>query len=298
MGTGLIIIHQEKPAPVWQAPHTSFEVWSTCLRHIAIAHPSELSGCWERRLEPGGQVFRDEEAYEFLLEILSGLHSPLVAETEVFGQFKAFLDETLAKRKGIWPVQGLLLNLVKDVKSIRQSCLIGLCGQSYGSLTRKHLAPYSQLGVLGSGRLVKDILPWFAKKEIDLRLFCRSVEKAHELGAGFPSLKLESIREGGPFGTQALVVAAPIAGNWFRDWSKHRFPHLELILDLRGEGENDPLQTSVPVVCLRQFFSLLEENRKQTQNAVADARSHIQLIVKQLRESVRNRPFGWDDLCA
>lgn len=111
-------------------------------------------------------------------------------------------------------------------------------------------------------------------------------------------MKLESIREGGPFGTQALVVAAPIAGNWFRDWSKHRFPHLELILDLRGEGENDPLQTSVPVVCLRQFFSLLEENRKQTQNAVADARSHIQLIVKQLRESVRNRPFGWDDLCA
>ncbi|MBK9039865.1 MAG: hypothetical protein IPL83_12005 [Bdellovibrionales bacterium] len=300
MHSGLIVLHQQRPSVNWISPASPWEVWTTCLRHIAIAHSSEVDMDGARLSQLPGEVYRDDEAYQFLLEIVSGLHSPLIGETEVFGQFKDFYDEVIRRREGHWSVRCLMVQLIREVKAIRQEHLVGLGGQSYGSLARKHLAPFSQLALLGSGRLVLDILPWFAKRDLDkeVNVFVRCLTKAQLLSKEFPFSNLVQMESNGPFLSQALVVAAPVQSDWFHKWSASRFPDLRLVLDLRGESDKDPLKGSVPVVGLQEFFVAIEENRRQTEIALAGARNRIQVVLNELRKSVRNRPFGWDDLCA
>ena len=49
--------------------------------------------CLCRRLAPSQETpvrFHDEAAYAHLLEVICGLGSPIVGETEVMSQFKAF----------------------------------------------------------------------------------------------------------------------------------------------------------------------------------------------------------------
>lgn len=320
MQTGLIVIHQQRPAPSWDFHLPHWDVWTTCLRHIAIGHSGEVGLDWEKNVPVTAKIYRDEEAYEFLLEIVSGLHSPLVAETEVFGQFKDFVENTFRQRQNRWALHSLMLQLVKDVKVIRRKFLTGLGGQSYGSISRKYLAHFSDLAILGSGRLVGDILPWIAKKngllnedeekqrrssngeltvsEETLKIFCRSPDKAEHLKLKVPEVELLSLNSQGPFSTQAVVLAAPVAASWWSEWSLGRFPDLRLVLDLRGESDRDPLSGKTSVVALQDFFEALEVNRRQTETAVSAAKKQIQLVVRGLREAIRHRPFGWDDLCA
>ena len=296
MLSGLLVFHQKRPAPDWGPVPKPWAVWSTCLRQVAFAHCS-----WDERSLPkmdGAEVYQEEKAYRFLLEIISGLQSPLVAETEVFGQFKKFVEESLEVHGKGWVLRPVMEKLITDVKQIRQNHLIGLGGQSYGSLARKHLADCGRLGVLGSGRLTRDILPWFAKKETGIRVFCRNLEKAKSLKEEFPYIELAALDDSQPFQKEALIVAAPVSGAWFKEWADSRIRGLEKVLDLRGECVEDPLQTNTSVVDLRAFFSQIEENRKQTEGAVRAALAQIDKILAQHQQSVRNRPFGWDDICA
>src|SRR6185369_1352064 len=60
--------------------------WQTCLRRIVFLHRSELEQRTSSRLES----YSGREAYQFLLEVICGLHSPLVGENAVMGQFRKF----------------------------------------------------------------------------------------------------------------------------------------------------------------------------------------------------------------
>src|SRR4051794_17953925 len=77
----LRIVHRRKPAKF--APDHGPLVWATCLRSLAFGGTPET----------GDEYYLQGEAYRFLLEVVCGLKSPIVGETEVFGQFKVFSQE-------------------------------------------------------------------------------------------------------------------------------------------------------------------------------------------------------------
>ena len=69
--------------------------WQTCLRRILFLNSSDNRAVIEaaevgKATPPTVEVFRGEEAYRFLLEVICGLNSPIVGETAVMGQFKEF----------------------------------------------------------------------------------------------------------------------------------------------------------------------------------------------------------------
>ena len=59
-------------------------VWETCLRKIIFAENLHDD---KNQLE----LFEDEAAISFLIEVLCGLQSRVIGETEIFGQFKQFI---------------------------------------------------------------------------------------------------------------------------------------------------------------------------------------------------------------
>jgi glutamyl-tRNA reductase len=139
----LALIHRalgSHPAPA------NSTAWRTCLREIHFLHNSEA-------VQTG--TLTGADAYALLLEVVCGLRSPLIGETEVQAQFKQFLaSPTVAANPGL---QRLGQRVLGDAKRIRYKHLQGFGAHSYGQLTARHLVG-DHLVVIGTGALACQVV--------------------------------------------------------------------------------------------------------------------------------------------
>lgn len=314
--------------------------WDTCLRTVAIfpeqsgeKSPEESINQFDSRLE-SGEIFTGESAYEKLLELICGLHSPLVGETEVFGQFKEavqkFQTENKSTNEGLSSAFNQAFRvwsngLIEDAKQIRRQYLQDIGSQSYGSLVRRELRELgsASIEIIGAGRLVADILPWISKKTDrvanQLTIHCRDLAKAQQTLSGYiapgSSFKLEPLFrealykevrldiENGNGRPSVLLIAAPLSSIEIQKWMNANGKRFDLVLDLRAESRGDLLrQTSFNLtsagryVSLEEFFQAIRETK-----LIATKRRDAALSAVRNRRAERetmayHRPFGWDDV--
>src|SRR5438132_9187889 len=112
---------RDRPIPAGAA------VWRTCLREVAFA--ADVDAMPESHRD--GLQMVEGDAYRMLLEILCGLQSPMLGETQVMGQFKGFLASL--GRDQAW-LNRLGQRLLADAREVRTSHLQGLGSRSYGSV--------------------------------------------------------------------------------------------------------------------------------------------------------------------
>jgi hypothetical protein len=91
-------------------------------------------------------VLHGEAAYSHLLEVICGLDSPMVGETEVLHQFKVFAADLPGDHNGLREIGN---HLLADARAIRARHLIGLGSRSYGSAVRRYVADASCVAVGG-----------------------------------------------------------------------------------------------------------------------------------------------------
>ncbi|MGE0762935.1 MAG: hypothetical protein AB7N80_06630 [Bdellovibrionales bacterium] len=286
----LVVLHRPQPGPwSWGAEFPEWALWGTCLRQIAVG----LGNFTSPSLEKEDQVLVDLEAYRLLLEVVCGLHSPVLGETEVFGQFKRFVEQLKDSESPAKALLPTLRQIIGDAKAIRHSHLIGLGSQSYGSLVRREVPDGSAVHILGGGQLAQKILPWLGKKEAQVTLHVRSVERAPQNGEfQVRPISDKSALEG------VLVVAAPLSARELEVWLDQRQVKLTKIIDLRGEGAFDPLTPRAPVLDLPQVMQRLSHNRAEQTEMIAAARHQIMQCAQAYASAVKVRPLGWDDICA
>lgn len=151
----------------------------TCQRSLVVGRGRLLSElpctCFE--------FYVGVEAYQFLLEVICGLKSHLLAENEIAAQFKtAYSDYSASSQKDT----GLLLlleKLFKDAKEVRSQFLNHLGQQSYASITRSLLSKKMASGevlVLGSGSLAFSLAK-LLKKKYQVTLSARNELKRNEI---------------------------------------------------------------------------------------------------------------------
>ncbi|MGZ3818213.1 MAG: hypothetical protein ACXWRZ_16245, partial [Bdellovibrio sp.] len=240
------------------------------MRKILFCTENDLHS-YKEYLEKEDQVLRGEEALSLLLEILCGLHSPIVGETEVFGQFKNFVDSRKQIEDWIFCDQQKWLQFIMaEVKKTRAEHLVGLGSQSYGSLLRKYTKEIKTVSVCGSGHLAQEILPWLSQKE-SLQVLCREPAKlqSFEQKYKYNNLNITSYQTSDNQ-CEAIVIAAPLSDEQILQLVAKQSDNLSAIFDLRGEENNLPsllsLQNpSVSFMGLNQFFAEMEETKKDTQ---------------------------------
>jgi glutamyl-tRNA reductase len=310
MFSDLFLIHRpgSRSEGVLNSVHTVGDVffWKTCLRQIAIFQSHELAAQPTDEfsdVESGdAKIMRGEEAYRFLLQVICGLHSPLVGETEVYGQFKL----TVASYKIPQTPWGSQLKrffklLFEDAKRIRLHHLEELGSQSYGSVLRRELKGARSIHVLGAGHLVQEILPWIAKDGNEVYIHCRQPEKAlAELGV-HPGVSFHAIQPGTLNElnhADALVVAAPVSAEWLDRWMpRSADSSLNVIVDFRADSAEDRI-SGYRVLDLSQVFGHIVENQSRIEARKTEALSAVDDAVKVRRLHVEYRPFGWEDVCA
>jgi glutamyl-tRNA reductase len=280
--------------------------WRTCLRRILFFNKSEnasLIAAAEREgvLASPVEIYRGEDAYRFLLEVICGLNSPLVGETAVLGQFREFVAHAKLPSTS-WGnfLRQLISNLLVDAKRVRHEHLQGLGSQSYGSMVRQHLKGVPSVALLGGGQLAREILPWLIGKT-NVRLFYRNYTRAQELLVDYPEIQLDQfspIDAGWEQAETGLVIAAPLRGVEVERWVGKQSPRFSLCLDLRGDAETDPVSLLFPVIKLSELFDALRNERQRLAGRIEAARAEIKLLAQRQVQQAQFRPFGWEDLCA
>jgi glutamyl-tRNA reductase len=252
--------------------------WQTCLRRIVFLHrnePESRSSLGTNELES----YKGREAYQFLLEVICGLHSPLVGENAVMSQFRKFrTSRVFPGTKWGKFLRDLTTELLVDARQVRHHHLQNLGSQSYGSLIRKHLKGQSSVAVLGAGSLAREIVPWL----MDARIFYRNWQHARDLQDEHPHIQMEQFQvadAGWKSETASLVVAAPLNAEQINEWLGVQKVSFLLILDLRGNAANDPIHSAQPVINLSELLSSLQQERERIADRVNSARDEIRAIV-------------------
>ncbi|HEX6176928.1 MAG TPA: hypothetical protein VF057_01110, partial [Thermoanaerobaculia bacterium] len=184
-----VAVLNAKPGRDFAAQFPRAFVWKTCLREIAILDSRQIGA---EDLRAGDQVYLREDGYAFLLEVICGLHSPILGETEVLGQFKKFAQR--AQESPGWRCTApWIQRLIADAKRIRTNHLTGLGGRSYGQLARTRLEHCSQIFILGAGHLAGEVLPWLEEKSVEV--FCRRPESAASLRERHSDVRIHALDE-------------------------------------------------------------------------------------------------------
>lgn len=247
--------------------------WRTCLREITFfdTTPPEAAA---------GETLSGADAYALMLEVICGLHSPVVGETQVMGQFRAFLG-SFADTGAEW-LTALGDELVRDARAVRERHLRGVGSGAYGTEVRRLLQGCDVIALIGRGALATELRPYLED--------CGRVEEWTR-----PQLTPSAVRPPTP-GAAGVVVAAPVAGAAVEHVARH-YPGLKHIVDLRAAGERTPLPYP-SVTTLEALFEAAGASAAVSAQRVAAAQTMIRELARAYACRQQVRPFGWEDLCA
>jgi len=254
-------------------------VWETCLRSIAITAEPEI-------LSVSDESYSETTAYQFLLEVICGLHSPVLGETEVFGQFKNFSKVWVSQQ----PSRATLIQrLFTEAKEIRSKHLRNLGTQSYGSWL-KRMVMTRRLHILGGGELAREIAPYLLKIADSVTVHVRNPENVKIQGVKVRPLTERAFNGGG------LIIAAPMRAEdidrWLCDWPFEVF-------DLRDTSISDPINTySNRRHVLNDVFNEIERTKATLKPVIDTVKNEILERSEKTAHQVHVRPQGWDDICA
>ncbi|EMN00316.1 glutamyl-tRNAGlu reductase, N-terminal-like domain protein [Leptospira noguchii str. 1993005606] len=259
--------------------------WSTCMRTIWITdsrihrEPSDFPVTLEK--------YSGYHGYRFVLEVISGLHSKLLGETEVLAQFRnkfkilpsSAFGEYLAKLRD---------SLIQDSRSIRSRYLQNIGEQSYGGLANKYLKDQDFVSVLGTGQLAEKILPWL--KHRNVILVGRNQKRILELSKQF-DVSIKLLNEWSPVGG-AIVIAAPI------DLSgcMNLITRGTVVVDFR----EIPLEKNWPDRISYISFAEMLDSIRETEEKILQIRKMLQpfldKLVKERELEAQQFIFGWEEL--
>jgi glutamyl-tRNA reductase len=281
-GVALGIVHR----PIASAPSgkgtlgsASLVSWRTCLREVTFFDP-DVSGPAPGAPSSNIRPLTGEAAYEFLLETICGLHSPMLGETQVLGQFRKFLA-SLPPADASW-LGPIGRQLMSDARTIRERHLRGLGSRSYGSAVRRHLDGADTVALVGAGAFATELLPYLSDGRRVDQWTRQDIARAEDRGASPVSA--------------VVVVAAPV-GNDAVSRITRCYARIVRVIDLRSADERQVIDAA-SVVTLDDVFASVEAAAADTPERVERARRDIRGMAAAFDERPQLRPFGWDDLCA
>ncbi len=273
-------------------------LFETCQRRVFVSvDPLNSLTLDDGALENfGGEIFRGQKAYAKLLSILCGLESKILAETEVFGQFKIFTSALAANTR----FKRIAQDLILDVRELRKTCLDGIGLRSYGSLSANYLANQKSISLIGGGQLAQKILPYLIEGSHEISMHLRSPSKALNLPARLnKALKTYSLDDQTGFDLpDGLIIAAPVPSSKIHHWLQITGSTPSIIVDLRDQSADTRLDICGQLITLDDLFERIEKTSDLLLAKVEKARGEVGVLTNKRFSARHFRPFGWEDICA
>jgi len=260
----------------------------TCLRQMIIMDEADF----DESFSGDFQAYKGYDALDYAVKVMSGLESPVLGETEIFGQFKKQILPQLEDQKNKkfrQPVQFILAM----VKRIRTKHFVGQGAQTYGGLVRKILKSEDNALFIGAGSFAESIYPW-VKPHKNIFFSVRDPKKYKEHDT-FKEDIFFSLSERLPLTESiSVIVCAPMKAS---DIEKHlESSSVTTIVDLRENSDSDPIKTqAVDVYTLGEVFKEISKNLDRKR----EIKEYVELDIKEhLNKKLEKiRPIGWDESC-
>ncbi|MCX7999396.1 MAG: glutamyl-tRNA reductase [Leptospiraceae bacterium] len=236
------------------------------------------------------EVYYGYNAYKFLLEVVSGLHSKLFGETEVMRQFREnFKNEVLPKTSFGEYLRKLRDEIIEDSRKLRSGYLRNLGDQSYGGLAHRLLGKVRKVTVIGTGQLAEQVIPWLLENGREVSVAGRNWERLNLLQTRFPihtySLENFPVEEG-------LVLCAPVpVTELIPDWEK-----VTIVVDFREKNEGDIFPTTCKYYSFESILELLKENEARNKKLKEKLEIIVSKIVEDREFVSSNNIFCWEDI--
>lgn len=261
-------------------------IFRTCRREIAFADRTAIAPADADRLT-------GEAAYSHLLQVICGLRSPILGETEVMHQFRVFVDGLRPEHHAIEVVGRQLL---VDARTIRAQHLNGLGSRSYGSAVRRHVRGCDRVALIGTGMLCREVLPFVITDRTLVDVYGRrpAFDTTH---ASVCYRQLDRLGAESIDGLTALVVAAPVPAGVIGQVGR-LYASLACVIDLRGEAGAEPAPPIAPIVSLIDVFNEMQRAAQAADQRITAARVEIGHCARAFAMRAVLNPSGWHDLCA
>lgn len=291
---------QEKGAPLPALISSGDDglVWETCLRRIRFCFGPLGDVSVERQSNSqDAELLSGRAAYIFLLEIISGLHSPVVGETEVMGQFRDFVRGLNGEDLETTRLKEIAQLVCEDAKRVREQYLLGLGHQSYGSVARRWLKGEERVMIIGTGQLAQESAEWL-QGAAQVVLLSRNPERAQaQLPPGLAVLPLSSMKTYASQDPISLIIAAPFSAETLHELADTR--RFNKVVDFRDVSTSDPLSLGESLHTLADVFAEFSQRKAELENRISQAKQGIEeRAQKRWDGRQQNRPFGWEDVCA
>lgn len=158
-------------------------VLNTCQRFLVIAESKPIENI-DLPTELNLEVHNSEAGYQFLLQVICGLKSKVIAESEIVKQFKDAYSEYLRSETRNPKIIRILEKLFKDSKEVRTNYLKGVGQKTYAAITRKILLEKSnskRVLVIGSGNLAIDVVNQVKKHFDQIYVTGRNRDKIQDI---------------------------------------------------------------------------------------------------------------------
>lgn len=244
------------------------------------------------------KVLSGQAAYEYLLEIVCGLQSKLVAENEIVSQFKQAYKEYSTQEKRCTKLMQVLEKILKDAKSIRSDYLLGLSQKTYSSIARKNLVNKyhaKEVLILGSGKMAEDLILQL-KKKVKIFVSARNQEKlakmvetydVHPLEWFSPEMYSKYSHIANTIGCKKQVLFNEA---FFNQWEKgHRRNH-KLFLDLGSPSSiRTDMTLSEGVMRLEDIFNEGAVHETYKQEQLQQAREELSHLAQKRYQIFQKR---------
>ena len=272
----------------------------TCQRTI-VASFSE-----ERMNHHKPDMLYGTEAYKFLLEVICGLRSKIIAEYEIVSQFKIsyhqYLAQSSSKKDG--NLIKIIEKLFKDSKEIRTNYLLGISHESYAGITRKILlqdhfnqtSTESTITLLGSGKLAEDIIKNSIKK-FQINVIGRNTSRLEELKLRYGvnpielNINLPIVEHSCIVNTIGIDTVMFNDNNFFNEWTRLHTKRIFIDLGSPSCIKSKYVKTD-GVYLLNNFFEAAQSIGFEKKQKIELARIAIDALVIK-REMIFNK--SWID---
>lgn len=264
--------------------------WKTCMRTLYIGDV-RIFDISQAQISRHYDAYVGYEAYKLLLEIVSGIRSRLLGETEILAQFKEILkNESLPKHSLGDYLKKLRDQIIEDSRKIRSGHLRFLGDQSYGGLANRYLKNTKEVVLFGTGNLAVKVLPWLLEKNRKVTVIGRNLEKLKEIAVKYP-VQIKTLDAFTP-NDEAIVIAAPIS-------LKEIIPSIKentMVVDFREDDKGDNFGNSLNYISFESMLNSLKAQEERNN----ELRKTLEVVVSELATERENESqnfiYGWEDI--
>lgn len=289
MWSNLLLIHTdtvlEKPLDL-----PDFEAWHTCQRSIYLSD-TRIASFYQFPELSKYEIYTGYEAYRFLLEVVTGVHSKVFGESEVLAQFKEKFSSDYIVQE---PLKDFFIKLrdqiLEHCKIVRSAFLHGHGRISYGGIADLLLPAEEDVAIFGTGKLVQSIIPHILKKNRNITVIGRNSERMKELENMFPIST--SYYEDFEVGIENYVLASPILLASILENKKDKFT----FLDFRGESKISSPKSEWKYYSLDKIMQIISESEDHFNTIKPKIIQFISELSTAREQELIHLPHGWDDL--